>query len=90
MNNPKRKVSFEQYLEEKYGPIETYDDYDKTYENLKPSEFAVLKYSRADFLKKGEKIDEKDPFMKPFVPPKKLGDEFLIDHTQVQEEEQSK
>eukprot|EP00331_Platyophrya_macrostoma_P018543 CAMPEP_0176466384 /NCGR_PEP_ID=MMETSP0127-20121128/37859_1 /TAXON_ID=938130 /ORGANISM="Platyophrya macrostoma, Strain WH" /LENGTH=319 /DNA_ID=CAMNT_0017859539 /DNA_START=60 /DNA_END=1019 /DNA_ORIENTATION=+ len=90
VNNPKRNVSYEQYLTEKYGPLETYDNYDKTYENLKSSEFAVLKYSRGDFLKKGEKADEKDPYMKPLVPPKKLTDEFLIDPSHDQEQEAAK
>ena len=60
-----------------YGPVETYDNYDKNYELIR--EATVFNYDRRIFVEKGEKVNNIDlEYHSELKKPKVLGEEFKL------------
>lgn len=80
MENIKKNTaneSFDEKFIRTYGPVESYDDYDKNYELIR--EATVFKYDRRIFVEKGEKVNNAELEYHSELPkPKVLGEEFKL------------
>jgi hypothetical protein len=75
MEEKENKPGLHERAMQKWGPLETYDVYDKKYPIQQ--EMSVFKYTKKFFALPGEKYEEKTDYHKPLTPVQKLGDQYI-------------